>query len=101
MAESIGGDGVFVSDAKTVTSAGTAEALGTTQLWSQLVIIAKAANTGNVFVGGSNVASSTNAGMAPGDALTLSPKPGTVLDLAKIYIDVATSGEGVDFYGSK
>jgi hypothetical protein len=98
MANSVGASGVLLSGSKTVTSAGTAEALAASGKYSSLVIIAKAANTGQVFVGGSDVASGTNAGLDSGDSLRLASAKGYVL--SDVYLDVSVSGEGVDFYGS-
>lgn len=42
---------------------------------------------------------SSNDGLAPGDSLEI-PVDGW-LDLADIYVDVDTNGEGVDFYAVK
>ena len=90
----------FISSAKTVASAGTAEAVSSSsQRVKSLTIIAKAGNTGQVYVGGSDVASSTNDGLEPGAALIVEAV--SWLDLADIYIDVDNAGEGVDFYAVK
>ncbi len=100
MANSFGSDGTFLSGSKTVTAAGTAEALAASGIYNQISIVAKDNNTGFVYVGGSDVASTTNRGMSSGDTLNITPRPGKTLDLAKIYIDVSVSGEGVDFYAT-
>mgnify|MGYP001567339441 FL=1 len=105
MAKSVGSGGVFVSDSKTVTSAGTSEALAATNflLWNALTIVAKDNNTGRVYVGGlisSTVASTTNRGMGPGDTLILRPSRGHSIDLSAVYLDVSVSGEGVDYYAT-
>ena len=84
---------------KTVSAAGTAEALAATQRVKSITVVAKTANTGQVYVGGSDVASSTNAGLAPGDALEIPAE--SWLDLADIFVDVDTNGEGVDIYAVK
>ena len=89
----------LLASEKTVTTAGTAEALSSSQRVRSLTIVAKSTNTGRVYVGGSDVASSTNAGLAAGDSLEIPVV--TWLDLADIYIDVDTNGEGVDFYAVK
>jgi membrane protein implicated in regulation of membrane protease activity len=100
MANSVGSSGGFLSGEKTVTSAGTAEALETTvDLVESVVIIAKAANTGQVFVGGTDVASTTNDGLDAGDSISLSSRKG--FKLSNIFIDVGVSGEGVDIYAVK
>ena len=85
---------------KTVASAGTAEALvASSQRARSVTIIPKTSNTGQVYVGGSDVASTTNDGLEPGDVVTI-PADGW-LDLADIYVDVDNNGEGVDFYAVK
>ena len=89
----------FFSSEKTVATAGTAVALSSSQRVKSVNIIAKAGNTGQVYLGGSGVASTTNDGLAPGDALEVVAV--NWIDLKDIYIDVDTSGEGVDFYAVK
>jgi hypothetical protein len=92
-----------ISAEKTVTAAETAEALvSATQKVYSVTIIAKAANTGQVYIGGSDVASTTNDGLDSGDSITFSVDPRSpAMDLADFFIDVDTSGEGVDFYAVK
>ena len=99
MANSKGSKGVFVSGSQTVPSNGTAVALGT-GIYGSVTIIAKTGNTGKVFVGGSDVASSTNEGLAAGAAIEISPSRGHVIYLGDIYIDVGTNDDGVDFYAT-
>jgi hypothetical protein len=99
MANSVGNSGRFISGEKTVTSAGTAEAIEADDIVHAVTIIAKAANAGQVYVGGSDVASSTNDGLDAGDQLSLESAYG--IQLSDLYLDVGTSGEGVDFYGMK
>lgn len=90
----------LLSSAKTVVSAGTAEALSaTSQRAKTVTIVAKAGNTGQVYVGGPDVAPTTNGGLAPGDGIVIPAV--TWLDLAEVYIDADVSGEGVDFYAVK
>ena len=89
-----------ISSEKAVSVAGTAEALSSTsQRVKSLSVIAKSDNTGQVYVGGSDVASTTNDGLAPGDSLIIPAV--NWLDLSDVYIDVDVSGEGVDFYAVK
>jgi len=88
-----------ISFEKTVTAAGTAEALGTGRVAS-LVIRAKSSNTGQVYWGGSDVASTTNGGIDPGDSMPIVPAK-KYIDLAGVFIDVDTNGEGVDFWAVK
>ena len=91
---------VLLAGEKTVTAAGTAEALvAATQRAKAVTIIAKVGNTGQVYVGGSDVASTTNDGLNPGDELEIPAD--NWLDLADLYLDVDTNGEGVDFYAVK
>lgn len=87
---------VVISGEKTVTAAGTAEAISGAKRVKSITIIAKAGNLGQVYVGGSDVASTTNDGLDAGE--TLSFEAVTWMDLADIYLDVDTNGEGVDFY---
>ena len=90
----------ILSSEKTVSTAGTAEALSaSSQRVKSLSVIAKVGNTGNVYVGGSNVASATNDGLAAGDELIIPAV--NWLDINDVYIDVDTNGEGVDFYAVK
>ena len=90
---------VLISGEKTVTAAGTAEAITGANRVKAITIIAKTGNTGQVYVGGSDVASTTNQGLDAGETLSIE----TVgwMDLAGIYVDVDTNGEGVDFYAVK
>ncbi len=90
----------LVSGDKTVTAAGTAESLGASQRVRSITIVAKDNNTGRVYVGGSDVASTTNRGLQAGDVLTHTSASGW-LDLADVYVDVDVSGEGVDYYAVK
>ena len=97
MANSKAARGAILSGEKTVAAAGTAEALGT-GFFRSIVVIAKVGNAGKVYIGGSDVASTTNDGLSAGDSLTFSTQSHT-LDLARIFIDVDTNGEGIDIYG--
>ena len=99
MANSLGSNGTFLSGEKRVSSAGTAEALGS-GIFGSVTVIAKSDTTGQVYIGGSDVASSTNAGLDAGDVLEISPRAGHIIDLAATYIDVGTNDDGVDFYAT-
>lgn len=80
---------------KTVAAAGTAEALGSsTALLSGVRIKALAANTGNIYVGGSSVSSSDGFVLAAGEEVFIE-----IDDLATVYIDADTNGEGVSYIG--
>ena len=93
---------VLYSDQKTVAVAGTAERLVAASLRVRSVVIgAKSGNTGKVFIGGSDVASTTNGGLAANSTLTITAEAASFFDLTDIWVNAAVSGEGVDFYGMK
>lgn len=81
---------------KTVASAGTAERLQSSdQLVRSVVVQAKRANTGRVYVGDATV-SSSDPGVVAGDRLELRGDP--LLNLFDVLVDVDTDGEGVDVW---
>ena len=89
-----------ISGEKTVTSAGTAEPIFAAKtLGKGVVLVAKSANTGQVYVGGSDVASTTNDGLDAGESLPISSSKRW--DLAELFIDVDVDGDGVDIYAVK
>ena len=90
---------VIISSEKTVTTAGTAVALSASQRVKALTVIAKAGNAGQVYIGGADVASTTNDGLDAGD--TISFEAVNWMDLADIFVDADSNGEGVDFYAVK
>ena len=100
MANSLASRGVFLSGSKTVTTAGTAVALASAGIYQSVLVIAKDNNTGRIYVGGSDVASTTNRGLAPGSELEVTPSRGHIIDLTDTYINSSVDGEGVDFYAS-
>ena len=87
---------------KTVAAAGTAERLvsASTHAFS-ITVRAKASNTGDVYVGESDV-SNTQPGIAPGDSVSIvAPSIGgsqVQFELRELWVDVAIAGEGVDFW---
>lgn len=84
------------SGQKTVTTAGTAEALASTQaLASGVFVKALAANTGDIYVGNSDVAAANGFVLAAGDLVFIE-----IDDLATVFIDAAENGEGVSYLGS-
>ena len=85
---------VLTGGDKTVTTAGTAEALGTTLTTKSIYIRAKLANTNPVFVGDSAVdkTSSQQIVLYAGEDLTID-----IADRATVYVDVTTNSEGVDY----
>lgn len=98
MANSTFGSGI--SGAGTVAAAGTAEILDSDngRHYTSITIIAEASNTGQIFVGGSDVASTTNTGLDSGEAVTLASPHGFLL--SDIWLDSSVNGDGVDYYGA-
>lgn len=79
---------------QTVTTAGTRVQLTSTATPCRLVnIFANAANTGNIFVGGSTVSSTS--GMILEQARSTDWFP--IDDLSKIYIDAANNNDKVQY----
>lgn len=82
---------------KTVTTAGTAEALAGSTPCKKVVITAMIANTGNIAIGGSTVvaleANRRGALLMAGGSVAIE-----IDNLSKIYIDSEVNGEGVNFY---
>ena len=92
---------ILRSGEKTVTTAGTAVAIASSQLVRSLTVVAKDDNTGKVYVGGTDIASTTNNGLGPSDSLTITGRGPAAFDLADIFIDADVSAEGVDYYAAK
>ena len=90
---------VILAGEKTVAAAGTAEALSAAKRVKALTIVAKAGNAGQVYIGGSDVSSSTNDGLDAGEVVSFEAEGW--MDLADIYVDSGVNGEGVDFYAVK
>ena len=99
MANSISGaHGAIAVGTKAVTTAGTRVALSTGGLYRSLTIVAYDNNTGRIYVGGADVASTTHRGLAAADSVTFTTDKG--IDLSDVYLDASVSGESVDFYAS-
>lgn len=90
---------VLISGEKTVAVAGTRVALAAAQRVKSLTVIAKVGNTGQVYLGGSDVAATTNDGLDARESLDIAPV--NWLDLADLFLDADVNGEGVDFYAVK
>ena len=89
---------VLLSGQKLVTTAGTAEALvASTKRVKRVQIIALSTNTKPVYLGGADVSSTTNVGLAASGSISLEAEGW--MDLKDIYVDADVDGEGVDFYG--
>lgn len=84
------------SGTKTITTAGSRVALAANAVAEGVAVVARIANAGAIFVGDDTVDNSTNAGLQPGDSLTI---PGPV-NLGAIWLDAATSGDIADYYAS-
>jgi len=84
---------------KTVSSAGTAERLSATDVYVfWLTIQADPSNTGNVYLGGDSVSSSSGIQLAPGDSHHFPPiSRYYVYNLKNIWVDVGEDGEGVKY----
>lgn len=79
---------------KAVTTAATAEVLGTSKVCRSIYIRAKSTNTNNVYVGTSNVSSTLALkSLGAGDSVEFS-----VGNVDELYLDVDTNGEGVDYW---
>jgi len=91
--------GVLYGGTKTVTSAGTAEALATHKETTWVKIQALASNTGYIWVGNSDVKNDASGGgvfLTAGEAVSIE-----IDDLAKVYIDSNVNGEGVVYLAGK
>ena len=91
---SVSGSNLPKSGQKNVTTAGTQVALGATQVYKELTIIAKSTNTGNIYVGDSTVDSTTGVILPAGGFITLH-----FVDIVGVYIDSDVNGDGVSFGG--
>jgi hypothetical protein len=86
----------ILSSQKTVTAAGTAEALGTLQIDGALLVKALDTNTDIVAIGNDgadDVTTSNGYRLSAGQALIFDH----VDNLAAIFIDAAVNGEGVSW----
>ena len=89
---------MLLSGQKLVATAGTAEALvASARRVKRLQIVALSSNTKPVYVGGADVASTTNGGLTASGSISLEAEGW--MDLKAIYVDADVDGEGVDFYG--
>jgi hypothetical protein len=90
---------LFVGTA--VTNGGTAVALdsATAGKARSILIIARAANTGTIFIGGSDVSSSTSKGFTAGQSISWDSYNQPYITISDYYLDVSGDGEGIDYYG--
>lgn len=90
---------VLTSGTKAVAAAGTAETLSTTSVAIASVRIqAEAANTNNVYVGGSTVDSSIGYVLDASQSITLTAAEDGIDELGDVWLDVDTNGEGVRYF---
>lgn len=85
-----------ISGQKTVTAAGTAEALGTALVHGALMVKALVGNAGNVYIGNDgagDVTSSNGMELQPGDVAIFDH----VASLSNLIIDSDNNGEGVSW----
>lgn len=84
-----------------VTNAGTAVAFNsaTSAKARSILVIARAANTGTIFIGGSDVSSSTSKGFTAGQSITWDSFNQPYIIISDCYLDVSGDGEGIDYYG--
>lgn len=85
---------------KTVTTAGTAEALVASEtLRTMLYVRAKSTNTGDIYLGDSAVDKTTSQQIVldASQEITIEAPAGYCLDINEFYIDSSVNDEGVDF----
>jgi hypothetical protein len=79
-------------------TSGVAESLSSTPLTVyNAIIVADAANTGNIFVGGSSVSTTNGIPVEPGNTLTLAVEVerNSEIDLSEVYLITNTTGNTV------
>lgn len=92
--------GILYDGAKTVTTAGTRVPLAATRtLANWLLIQFNPSNSGStIYLGGPSVSSTSGVEVSAGDSDVIWPMVAfNTYDLNLIYIDAATSGDGVKF----
>jgi len=78
--------------AKAVTTAGTQVVLASSTACKRVYITGKAANTNKIYIGGSSISSSTGTFIYASQTIIIDTS-----NLANIWIDADTNGEGVQF----
>jgi len=91
----------FVFGQKTGTAGAAAQLEATAYAVKSLALHAHASNAGYVYYGGSDVTSTTQKGLQPGESISISTREGRAFLLSTIYINVATTGDGVDFIAER
>ena len=77
----------------TVSTPGSASALGVPTTTASITIRALASNTGKVYVGTASVSSSNGFQLSPQETMSLD-----LNNLNKIWLDVDNAGEGVTYF---
>ncbi len=91
-AASIPGGASFKSARKTVTAAGTAEALDEDVDCRDLIVVADPDNAGNIYLGDADV-DNTKGKLPPGGIM-----PCGAANLSEVFIDADNSSEGVSYF---
>lgn len=87
---------------KTVASAGTAEKIDATERpVSAVMLIARSTNSGRIFYGGADVASTTQAGLEPGESVVFGSIEEEPFQITSVFINAAISADGVDFVATR
>ena len=92
--------GSFVSGSATCPASGNAQVSTTSYFLYQLTVQANFANAGKVYVGGSNVSTSTGAVLAAGYSYTVQGQSGSV-NPATLYFACGTSSDGITWVGAQ
>lgn len=88
----LSGNGTIGDGSKNVTTAGTRVAIASSTACRKVTVQAKPTNTGNVYVGGSTVSSTSGTALTPYNSIILTPS-----NLNLVFIDSDVNGEGVIF----
>lgn len=88
----LSGNGTISDGAKNVTTAGTRLAIASSTACRKVTVQAKPTNTGNIYVGGATVSSTSGIALTPYNSIVLNPS-----NLNLVFIDSDVNGEGVTF----
>jgi hypothetical protein len=92
---------MFTLSPITIATAGTAQSINpaSSVFCSSVIVTADAANTGKVYVGGSNVAAANGQPLSAGEALVVTSDDvrgsASELDIKDIYVDTQTNANVV------
>ena len=88
----------LISGTITVTSAGTRVQAAHKANVRTVVFKARSDNTGDVYIGGSDVSSTDGMTLTPGESITLESR--NAISTAQYYADAANNNDQVDYIGS-